>query len=71
MNSLSKEEIKKGFCSREWKEKNKNYINALEKFLDVVDNVENEELKLDIIYKMLKCDEILTKIAENNWKYEV
>lgn len=71
MNAIEKGKIKKKLYSREWKEKNEEYINALYKFLDVVDNVENEELKLDIIYKMLKCDEILTKIAEENWKNEV
>lgn len=71
MNAIEKSKVKKKVYSREWKEKNEEYINALYKFFDVVDNVENEELKLDIIYKMLKCDEILTKIAEENWKREV
>lgn len=66
MQTLGKEEIKKKVYSREWKEKNLEYIKELEKFLDIVDNVENEKLKLDIIYQMLKCDEVLTKIAEKN-----
>lgn len=56
--------IKNKFYSRKWKERNKEYLKELQRFFDIVDNVENEELKFDIIYKMLKCDEILTKIAE-------
>ncbi len=68
MKTARKDEIRKKLYSRDWKERNAEYINALDKFLDVVDNVENEDLKLDIIYKMLQCDEILTKIAEENWK---
>ena len=59
-----KEEMKKRQCFREWKEKNENYLRELQKFLDIADNVSDEKLKLDIIYQMLKCDEILTKIAE-------
>lgn len=67
MSMFDKDKIKKKTYSREWKEKNIEYINALERFLDIVDNVPNEALKLDIIYQMLKCDEILTIIAEENW----
>lgn len=70
MQTFEKNEIKKKVYSREWKEKNPEYIKSLEKFLDIVDNVDNEKLKLDIIYQMLKCDEILTRIAEENWKNE-
>ena len=71
LESSKKEKIKKEFFCRDWKEKNKKYINALDKFLDVVDNVTNEELKLDIIYKMLICDEILTKIVEEKLEKQV
>ena len=66
MKKLDKEEIKKKVYSRDWKEKNQDYLQALEKFLDVVDNINDDSLKIDIIYKMLKCDEILTRIAEAN-----
>lgn len=66
VQTFEKEEIKKKVYSREWKEKNFEYIKALENFLDIVDNVESEKLKLDIIYQMLKCDEVLTRIAEKN-----
>jgi len=37
----------------------------LQKFLDKVENVENEKLKQDIIGQMLKCDKVLTEIAED------
>ena len=46
----------------EWKIKNEEY--KKEVFLDKADNIENEDLKNDIICQMLKCDKILTKIAE-------
>lgn len=48
----------------EWKIKNKEYKKELQVFLDKADNIENEDLKNDIICQMLKCDKILTKIAE-------
>lgn len=50
--------------NREWKEKNKRYLNQLQKFLDTVDSIEKEELKNNIIIQMLKCDLILTELAE-------
>lgn len=70
MNELSKKEIQKRIYSRDWKEKNENYLRELEKFFDITDNVIDEKLKLDIIYQMLKCDEILTKIAEEKLEKE-
>lgn len=51
-----------------WKEKNKEYISSLNSFFDTVDNVKDEKLKMEIIYKMLKCEEILTKIIEKEVK---
>jgi len=55
------------FYTRQWKETNESYLYELQKFLDIAENVADEKLKLDIIYQMLKCDEILTKIAEENF----
>ncbi len=48
----------------EWKVKSKEYKKELQAFLDKVDNIKNEELKNDIICQMLKCDKVLTKIAQ-------
>ncbi len=53
--------------NREWKEKNKEYLMHVQSFLDKVDNIENEGLKRDIITQMLKCDSILTKLAEEEF----
>lgn len=48
----------------EWKSKSKEYLKELQIFLDKADNIENEDLKNDIVYQMLKCDKVLTKIAQ-------
>lgn len=48
----------------DWKMKNKEYLLELQRFLDKADNIENEELKHDIISQMLKCDKVLTRIAQ-------
>ncbi len=50
--------------NKDWKEKNKGYLRQLQKFLDVVDNIEREDLKQSIIAEMLKCDMILTELAQ-------
>ncbi len=50
--------------NRDWKEKNQKYLNQLQKFLDAVDRIEEVELKNHIINQMLKCDLILTQLAE-------
>lgn len=71
MGKLEKDEIKKNIYSRDWKEKNDDYLKALERFFDITDNIEDENLRMDIIYKMLKCDETLTKLAENTFKSNV
>lgn len=49
----------------EWKYKNKQYMIELQRFLDKVDNVEDEKLRLDIIYQMHRCDNVLTQLCEN------
>lgn len=50
--------------SRDWKEKNKKYLEQLQKFLDATDSIEKEETKNNVIAQMLKCDLILTELAE-------
>ena len=54
--------------NREWKEKNKKYLNQLQKFLDAADSIEKEEIRNNIITQMLKCDLILTELAEREIK---
>ena len=50
--------------NRDWKEKDKEYLRFIQKFLDLSDNIENEELKEEVIRAMLMCDERLTQLAE-------
>lgn len=50
--------------NRDWKEKNKSYLKHLQKFLDATDSIKEEELRKHIITQMLKCDLVLTQIAE-------
>ena len=52
------------FEKRKWKNKNKQYLFELQKFLDLADNIEDEKLRKLIIYQMLKCDNCVTNIAE-------
>lgn len=53
---------------KEWKKESKEYLKEIQKFLDKADNIENEELKNEIIIQMLKCDDELTKLAEKKFK---
>ena len=54
--------------NRSWKEKNKNYLKELQSFLDKAENIKDEKLKKVVIGQMLRCDDILTKIAEERFK---
>ena len=51
-----------------WKNKNSKYLFELQKFLDLVDNIEDENLRKLIISQMLKCDKCVTNIAEKIFK---
>lgn len=48
-----------------WKNKNDAYLNELQYFFDALDNLEDEELRSIIRYHGLKCNEIVTELAEN------
>lgn len=50
--------------NKDWKEKNKGYLEQLQKFLDVSENIEREDLRRSVIAEMLKCDMILTELAQ-------
>lgn len=43
----------------------KEYLFELQNFLDRLDNVEDEDLKLELIYKLHKIDNIISKISVN------
>lgn len=52
---------------KEWKEKNKLYLREVQSFLDKVDNISDENLRQKIVSQMLRCDKVLTEIAENRF----
>ena len=47
-----------------WKNQDEIYLFELQKFLDIVENVDDEELRKEIIAQMLKCDKRVTQLAE-------
>ena len=61
-NSIENEQL---VNNREWKEKNEKYLINLQKFLDATDSIKDESLQRHIIGQMLRCDLVLTEIAEN------
>lgn len=52
-----------------WKNENQIYLCEIQKFLDKAENIENEDLKKDIINQMLRCDQILTTLSEEMFEY--
>lgn len=60
--------IEENIDNKEWKEKNKKYLKELQNFFDKADNIEDKDLKQLIIGQMLRCDDVLTKIAENRFQ---
>lgn len=51
-----------------WKASSQKYLKELQAFLDKAENIQNEELKKEIIFQMLKCDNELTNLAEEMFK---
>lgn len=51
-----------------WKASSQKYLKELQAFLDKAENIENEELRKEVIFQMLKCDNKLTLLAENIFK---
>ncbi len=47
-----------------WKGSSPKYLKELQMFLDKAENIQNEELRKEIIFQMLKCDNELTLLAE-------
>ena len=61
---MKEENINSLIQNNNWKNKNEQYLFELQKFMDLADNIENENLRKLIIAQMLKCDKRLTKITE-------
>ncbi len=49
--------------NEEWKTKNKRYVKELQKMFDIIDNVQDEELKNRILLQFVRCDEVITELA--------
>ena len=47
----------------EWKTKDKRYLKELQKMLDIVENVKDEELKNRILNQFVRHDELITELA--------
>ena len=61
---MKEENINNLIQNNNWKNKNEQYLFELQKFMDLADNIENENLRKLIIALILKCDKRLTIIAE-------
>lgn len=46
------------------KREDEKYLFELQKFLDIVSNIKDDELKERIIYQMSKCNKRLVELAE-------
>lgn len=46
------------------KKKNKKYLKELQIFFDMIENIENENLRFDIVSQMYKCEEKLVEILK-------
>ena len=58
----------KELTNKEWKEKDKEYLRELQNFLDNASNISDENLRKKVIGQMLRCDNILTRMAENRFR---
>lgn len=46
----------------EIKKQDRDYLIQSQKFFDLVDNIQDEDLKKNIIYQKLKCDKVLEEL---------
>ncbi len=63
-NNMKKIEIE----NDNWKANSPKYLKELQTFLDKAENIQNEDLRKEIIFQMLKCDKELTLLAEEMFK---
>ena len=54
----------KNMINVNWKNRSQNYLNEMQSLLDRLQSIENQDLKKEILYKILKCDNELTILAE-------
>jgi len=48
-----------------WKKTNKRYLFELQKFLDLLDNIKDDKLKMEIVYQFVQYDKTVTELAED------
>ena len=58
------EEKKQLLNNHNWKNTNKRYLFELQKFLDLLDNIDDEILQKEIIYQFTVYDTLVTQLAE-------
>lgn len=54
--------------NKNWKKEDIVYLNEMQKFLDKASNIEPKELREEIITQMMRCDLVLTKLAEKEFE---
>lgn len=56
--------------NHDWKNKNEKYLFEIQKLIDLIENIENEKLKKEILYQLIKYDKLITELAEERivWK---
>ncbi len=58
------EKIEEKLKNKKWKYTNIKYLFELQKFLDLADNIEDEQMRKLLINQMIKLDKQLTTISE-------
>ena len=56
--------------NHDWKNKNEKYLFEIQKLIDLIENIENEKLKKEILYQLIKYDKLITELAEERIKWE-
>lgn len=46
-----------------WKVDDEDYLKELLKMLDIIENVQDEDLKTKLLFQYAKCDNLITKLA--------
>lgn len=50
--------------NEKWKYEDTKYLESLQKFMDKIDQIHDEELQNEVVFQMLECERILTKTSE-------
>lgn len=56
--------------NHDWKNKNEKYLFEIQKLIDLIENIENEKLKKEILYQLIKYDKLITELAEERIKWK-